>query len=484
MMGGLARNQHALFYSLGDVPEALLLFNAQASILTLTSLATDADVEAAVAAPSAAAAKVGVPAEGAAAAFDPNYKQPYTPTFVQLSTISSDSIITAHTAADANTALKDLSLAIGYMQALDVTINRLNSAVQQNDQASTSLQTAELDSFLGLSSASLTAVAKDFNVLANDFAGANLPTLTASQISSFINAVKTNGFSGLPSQEQTLFSTLGVSAADEQSIVSAISSTNPSTVPTSLVSSLQQLGTSLQSIADVYNGTTSPTSPVFPFTGDSSSQIETIYIAYFGRGGDPSGTSYWGAQLASGALNISQEAASFSVQPESLAQYPFLVNPLTASTTGTNNALDAFINSVYQNLFGHVADGTDTTGGLGYWRGNILSALATGNSGVVAQELGVFCIQVAFGAQNADQTSLTNKVTVADYLTQALTSAGVGFTALINTLAHTAIASVTSASSTVTAAEATISSFLTAHPSGTEVPIVGTSYASTASGTI
>jgi hypothetical protein len=141
------------------------------------------------------------------------------------------------------------------MQALVETINRLNSAIQQNDQASTNLQSAELDTFLGLSSASLVTVAKDFNALANDFTGVSLPTLTAQQISSFINNVKINGLSGLPQQEQTLFNTLGVSAADKQSIVSAISSINPSTVPTSLVSSLQQLGTSFQNIADVYNGT-------------------------------------------------------------------------------------------------------------------------------------------------------------------------------------------------------------------------------------
>jgi probable HAF family extracellular repeat protein len=217
------------------------------------------------------------------------------------------------------------------------------------------------------------------------------------------------------------------------------------------------------------------TNPIFPFTGDSYSQIETIYIAYFGRAGDPGGTTYWGGQLASGALSITGEAASYSVQPESLAQYPFLVNPLTASTTGANNALDGFINSVYLNLFGHAADGTDTTGGLGYWRGNILSALATNNAGTVAQELGVFCIQVAFGAQGADVTSLTNKVTVADFLTEALTAANVSFTTAVNTLAHTAIASVTSDSSTVTAAETTISSFLTTHPNGALVSLVGTS---------
>jgi hypothetical protein len=242
---------------------------------------------------------------------------------------------------------------------------------------------------------------------------------------------------------------------------------------------------SSQPTAGLFQGSSanpfSPDVPNFPFTGDSISQIETIYIAYFGRAGDPGGTNYWGAQLASAALSITGEAASYSVQPESLTQYPFLVNPLTASTTGANNALDGFINSVYQNLFGHPADGTDTTGGLGYWRGNILTALATNNASIVAQELGAFCIQVAFGAQGADVTSLTNKVTVADYFTQLLISTGIGFTSLVNTLAHTAIASVTSDSSTVSAAEATINSFLAAHPSATLVPFVGTSPVSEAS---
>ena len=172
----------AALATLGASPNLVLFFfDAQDSILELNALANEADVEAAAgpAASAAAAATAGVPAQGAAAAFDPNYKQPYTPTFVQFSTIQSDSTITPHNAADANTALKDLSLAIGYMQALDVTINRLNSAIQQNDKASTNLQNAEFDTFLGLSSASLAAVAKDFNALANDFTGVSLPTLTA-----------------------------------------------------------------------------------------------------------------------------------------------------------------------------------------------------------------------------------------------------------------------------------------------------------------
>jgi probable HAF family extracellular repeat protein len=205
------------------------------------------------------------------------------------------------------------------------------------------------------------------------------------------------------------------------------------------------------------------TSAIFPFTGDALSQVETIYIAYFGRAGDPGGTNYWVGQLNSGALNIQGGAASFSVQAEATAEYPFLASPLGASTSGTGNALDQFINSVYENLFGRVADGTDTTGGLGYWRTQILNALATNVPGTIANEFGVFCLQVAFGAQATDQTVLANKVTVADAITQAFSANNIQYGntgSAADHFAHNDIASVTASAASVTAAEVAITGII------------------------
>jgi V8-like Glu-specific endopeptidase len=85
-----------------------------------------------------------------------------------------------------------------------------------------------------------------------------------------------------------------------------------------------------------------PNATIFPFTGDLPSQVEALYIGYFGRGGDPQGFSYWLDQLTSGADSLSAEAASFSVQDESEAQYAFLANPITA----TQEQIASFINSV------------------------------------------------------------------------------------------------------------------------------------------
>jgi hypothetical protein len=204
----------------------------------------------------------------------------------------------------------------------------------------------------------------------------------------------------------------------------------------------------------------------FPFTGDAMSQIEAIYIGYFGRAGDPGGTNYWTNQLLNGGSTVQTMtgiAASYSVQPESQAQYPFLANPSGATTSGAGNQLDQFINSVYQNLFDRAADGTDTSGGLSYWRGQILNVLATHDSTALANELGSFILQVAYGAQNSgagqDQTVLANKVSVADALTQTFSAHNIQFGndgSAADQFAHTDIASVTASAASVTAAEVAI----------------------------
>jgi len=53
----------------------------------------------------------------------------------------------------------------------------------------------------------------------------------------------------------------------------------------------------------------------FPFTGDPLSQIELIYIGYFGRAGDATGTNFWISQfLAQGSTQaaLNQIAGQFS----------------------------------------------------------------------------------------------------------------------------------------------------------------------------
>jgi hypothetical protein len=195
----------------------------------------------------------------------------------------------------------------------------------------------------------------------------------------------------------------------------------------------------------------------FPFTGDPLSQIELIYIGYFGRAGDATGTNFWISQfLAQGSTQaaLNQIAGQFSQTAEAKAQYPFLASPLTASQT----QIKAFIDQVYQNLFARNADPAGQT----FWLAQINNALATQNPAVIAAQLGVFIENVALGATGSDQTNLAAKVTVGDYFTQHIDFAS---SPLAAQFSHSAIAAVHTPAD-VAPTEALIDSFAINPPSG------------------
>jgi len=191
---------------------------------------------------------------------------------------------------------------------------------------------------------------------------------------------------------------------------------------------------------------------------------EAVYIGYFGRAGDPAGDSYWLNQLNSGQISETGMAASFSVQPEATMLYPFLANPSDASQA----QMTSFIGSVYEDLFNRGPDPS----GLAYWSHQLSANL--GNP----QGVGDFILAVIFGAQGLDQTTIGNKVVVANFFTQELNSNDIPFTSSANSVAHTAIASVSSVPSTVTAAESTINSWLASQPTSSPVGLEGTSHVS------
>jgi Domain of unknown function (DUF4214) len=123
-------------------------------------------------------------------------------------------------------------------------------------------------------------------------------------------------------------------------------------------------------------------------------------------------------------------------------------NPLGATQT----QIATFIGSVYQDLFNRSPD----IHGLAYWTNFLNSNLGS------PQAVGSFIFDVIYGAQNSvaglDQTTIHNKIAVADWLTNAFALAGIenfggGIPSSANTLAHTSIASVTSDPTSVTSGE-------------------------------
>ena len=151
-----------------------------------------------------------------------------------------------------------------------------------------------------------------------------------------------------------------------------------------------------------------------PYVATDNAQIASLYVAYFGRAGDPGGMNYWLDALAHGA-SLQSIAASFSVQREAQAQYPFLADPVHASS----GEVQDFISQIYQNLFGR----TPEAGGLAYWQNSLEANL--GNP----QAIGTFILAVAKGAQGSDQTTLANKIFAAEFFTSTLSSHNVAFDA-------------------------------------------------------
>src|SRR5258708_33344534 len=122
-------------------------------------------------------------------------------------------------------------------------------------------------------------------------------------------------------------------------------------------------------------------------------QVEWLYVGYFGRTDDGSGTSYWENEIESGAMTLAKVAESFAVQPEALAKYSYLSAPSTGSPTD-------FVNQVYHQLFNHDADAA----GLAYWTAQLTAAQGS------PQAISHFIRNVITGATGADDTAIQNKV--------------------------------------------------------------------------
>ena len=135
------------------------------------------------------------------------------------------------------------------------------------------------------------------------------------------------------------------------------------------------------------------------------SDIQKIYIGYFGRAADPSGLNYWLNPANTSGMTLSGIATSFSVQDEAKAMYAYLAFPSMGLSPKD------FLQSVYQNLFNRGLDAA----GEAYWTGKLAAAGAT---------VGSVILDIISGAQSADRAVLNNKVTVADYYTTKVASSG------------------------------------------------------------
>ena len=124
----------------------------------------------------------------------------------------------------------------------------------------------------------------------------------------------------------------------------------------------------------------------------TATQVQNLYLAYFGRPAEQAGLTYWTAQTSA---TVDQVSAAFAQQTEYTATYGSLTRLQT-------------VDKLYQNLFGRTAQSNE----LAYWN----------NSADIS--ISKLALALTNGATGTDRLTLDNKIQFASVVTTSSGTAG------------------------------------------------------------
>ena len=147
--------------------------------------------------------------------------------------------------------------------------------------------------------------------------------------------------------------------------------------------------------------------PGKPNPDQASIQAQRLYIGYYNRAADAGGQQFWVSRLTSSS-DIGQASREFANLPEAQALYPVLANPFAAS----DEAIGAFINSVFRNVFNRDVD----PAGASFF----LQRFKELRNSPIQGRVGEIVTQILDGAIGDDATILTQKIALANAYTDSL----------------------------------------------------------------
>jgi hypothetical protein len=129
---------------------------------------------------------------------------------------------------------------------------------------------------------------------------------------------------------------------------------------------------------------------------EAEAQVQQMYIAYYGRPGDPAGVEYWAGQLASSGGDLSAIIDAFGNSAEYTQRFGSLSS-------------EELVNNIYQQLFGRDADAA----GLAFY----VESLDSGE-----RSLASIALDIAAGVPpgSDDEVIVSNKLEVASLFTYAV----------------------------------------------------------------
>lgn len=134
---------------------------------------------------------------------------------------------------------------------------------------------------------------------------------------------------------------------------------------------------------------------------DYEEDVEAMYIAYYGRPGDPQGVTYWAGELEASEGDLNAIIDAFGTSDEYEERF-----------SNMDNA--ALVNNIYRQLFGRDADSE----GLTFYTDRLQSGEST---------LASIALQVYDGVQGLDALIVANKLTVAHAFTDHVEDNGLSY---------------------------------------------------------
>jgi hypothetical protein len=182
-----------------------------------------------------------------------------------------------------------------------------------------------------------------------------------------------------------------------------------------------------------------------PPPGTYDWQVQQMYIAYYGRPGDPAGVDYWAGRLAAVGGNwINDLVNAFGTSAEYTSRFGALGD-------------ETLISNLYQQLFNRAAEPV----GLSFYVDLLNGTNASGlNPSRRQSTLAQIALDMANGAQNDDSVILQNKLAVSAYFTERVQATGTAYTAADIPAAVAILASVDASPASVDAARALVDNFV------------------------
>ena len=185
--------------------------------------------------------------------FDPGFASHFVPQLHDFPPIADDPSLPREFARAANDALSHGARALAYLEGVEVSINRLQSAFQLGQDAAATLQDGALTGFLDAAADELNRLSSSLDDVRGHIEGSSINfSVTQTDVYAFLDDPRVKGADALPAQERELFARFGLDQTTQSQVILVVLGVDPASVPLVLSEVLKVMADAAKRIAQRY----------------------------------------------------------------------------------------------------------------------------------------------------------------------------------------------------------------------------------------